>query len=57
MNLRVSFLLVLSLLLCIAGRSAMAAAGPDLVRQGGKVYPSPTIRGGKVIYSSQGKVQ
>jgi len=41
MSVRVSFLVVLSLLLCIASRSAMAADGPDLVLQGGKVYPSP----------------
>lgn len=59
MNLRVSFLFVLSLLVCVAGRSAMAAAGPDLVLQGGKVYPAPTanpiddavvlIRNGRIV--------
>jgi hypothetical protein len=59
MNLRVSFVFVLSLLLCFAGRSAMAAAGPDLALQGGKVHPSPTanpiddavvlIRNGRII--------
>jgi len=59
MNLRVSFVFVLSLLLCFAGRSAMAVAGPDLSLQGGKVHPSPTanpiddavvlIRNGRII--------
>jgi imidazolonepropionase-like amidohydrolase len=63
MNLRVSFLFVLSLLLCFAGRSAMAAAGPDLVLQGGKVYSSPTaepidnaivlIRDGRILKVSK----
>jgi imidazolonepropionase-like amidohydrolase len=42
MSVRASFMVGLSLLLCIAGRSSRAAAAPDLVLQGGKVYPSPT---------------
>jgi imidazolonepropionase-like amidohydrolase len=41
MSVRVSFLFGLSLLLGTASGSAMAADGPDLVLQGGKVYPSP----------------
>lgn len=42
MTLRVSLLSVLSFLLCMVGRSAIAADNPDLVLQGGRVYSSPT---------------
>jgi imidazolonepropionase-like amidohydrolase len=59
MSVRVTLLFLLSLLSGIAGRSARAAAGPDLVLQGGRVYPSPTaspiddaavlIRNGQIV--------
>jgi imidazolonepropionase-like amidohydrolase len=59
MSLRVTLLFVLSLLPCIVDRSAMAAGDPDLVLQGGKIYPSPAampigdvvvlIRNGQII--------
>jgi imidazolonepropionase-like amidohydrolase len=59
MSVRASFMVVLSLVLCIGGRSSRAASGPDLVLQGGKVYPSPSanpiddavvlIRSGQII--------
>ena len=42
MGVRVSLLSVLSFLLCMVSRSAIAADNPDLVLQGGKVYSSPT---------------
>jgi len=42
MKLPVSLLLALPLLLSQIGSVATAAEGPDLVLQGGKVYPSPT---------------
>lgn len=63
MSVQVSLLFVLSLLLCIAGRSAMAAGGPDLLLRGGKVYSSPTaepldnaivlIRNGRIVTVSK----
>src|SRR5258707_10123143 len=63
MSVRVSLLFVLSLLLCMAGRSAMAAGDPDLVLRGGRVYTSPTaepldnaivlIRNGRIVTVSK----
>jgi imidazolonepropionase-like amidohydrolase len=44
MSLRVTLLFVLSLVLCIADRSATAAGDPDLVLQGGRIYPSPAAK-------------
>ena len=55
----VSLLAVLSFLLCMVSRSALAVDSPDLVLQGGRVYSSPTadpvdnavvlIRGGRIV--------